>query len=126
MIRDIPRYWTGWGISDISLTVSASAIELRLDRGANRGVWGDASRVPPASSSHDQGAAEGRHGPAEVHRDLGVLHLAAAARGVVVGVDALGGLRAVVVHGPPELADVLDHHRRSVPVPLAKVATPAL
>src|SRR5207247_7129829 len=73
MIRDIPRYWTGWGISDISLTVSASAIELRLDRGANRGVWGDASRVPPASSSHDQGAAEGRHGPAEVHRDLGVL-----------------------------------------------------
>src|SRR5439155_23887306 len=114
MIRDIPRYWTGWGISDISLTVSASAIELRLDRGANRGVWGDASRVPPASSSHDQGAAEGRHCSAEVHRDLGVLHLAAAARGVVVVVEALGGRRAVVVHGRPVFSYGLDHNGHSV------------
>src|SRR5437879_13753812 len=72
--------------------------------------------------SHDQGAAEGRHRPAEVHRDLGVLHLTAAARGVVVGVDALGRLWAVVVHGSPELADILNHHRHSVRVALAEVA----
>src|SRR5436309_14035206 len=89
MIRDIPRYWTGWGTG-----------------------------LPP----QDQGAAEGRHRPAEVHRDLGVLHLTAAARGVVVGVAALGRLRAVVVHGSPELAAILNHHRHSVRVALAAVA----
>src|SRR5437660_1793696 len=89
MIRDIPRYWTGWGTG-----------------------------LPP----QDEGAAEGRHRPAEVHRDLGVLHLPAAARGVVVGVDALGGLRAVVVHGPAGLADVLGHHGHPVRVPLREVA----
>src|ERR671918_384412 len=74
-------------------------------------------------SPHDQGAAGGRHGPAEVHRDPGILDLPAAARGVVIGVDALGGLRAVVVHGPAELADVLDYHGHPVRVPLAQVAT---
>src|SRR2546422_10048446 len=89
MIRDIPRYWTGWGTG-----------------------------LPP----QDQGAAEGRHRPAEVHRDLGVLHLTAAARGVIVRVDALGRLRAVVLHGSPELADVLGHPRPSVRGALAEVA----
>src|SRR2546430_820107 len=86
MIRDIPRYWTGWGTG-----------------------------LPP----QDQGAAEGRHRPAEVHRDLGVLHLTAAARGVGVGVDALGRLRAAVVHGSLDLADALDQHRHPVPAALA-------
>src|SRR3989442_940909 len=80
--------------------------------------WG--MRAP--LSAHDQGAAGGGHGPAEVHRDLGVLHLAAVAGGVIVGVHALGGARAVVVDGATELAHVLDHHRHAVRVPLAQVA----
>src|SRR3990172_1258550 len=90
----MPRYWTGWGIS------------------------GSFS----ASSPQDQGAAGGRDRPAEVHRDLGVLHLAAAAGRVVVGVHALRGARAVVVHGPAELAHVLDHHGHPVRVALAEAA----
>src|SRR2546430_16141723 len=80
----MPRYWTGWGISDPS---------------------------SPDSSAEYEGAASGRHRPAQVHRDLGVLDLPAAARAVVVGVDTLGRLRAIVVHGAAELADILDHHR---------------
>src|SRR5258706_9018139 len=72
--------------------------------------------------AHDQGAAGGGHGPAEVHRDLGVLHLAAVAGGVVERVHALGGARAVVVHGAAELPHVLDHHRHAVRVALAEVA----
>src|SRR5947207_15317154 len=77
---------------------------------------------PSASSAQYQGAAEGRHGPAQVHGDLGVLHLTATARRVVVRVHALGGLRAVVVHGPAELAHVLDHHGHAVGVTLAEMA----
>src|SRR5437879_4632162 len=73
-----------------------------------------------ALSPHDQRAAERRHGPAEVHRDLGVLHLATAARRIVVRVDALGGPRAVVVHGPAELPHALAHHGHAVCVALAQ------
>src|SRR5437867_9800032 len=95
----MPRYWTGWG--------------MRAPR----------DRISDLSSAHDQGAAGGRHGPAEIHRDLDVLHLAAMAGGVVVGVHAVGGAGAVVVHGAAELAHVLDHHRHAVRVALAEVAT---
>src|SRR5467141_3897309 len=91
----MPRNWTGWGMrAPYSLALSA----------------------------HDQGAAGGGHGPAEVHRDLRVLHLTATAGGIVVGVHALGGARAVVVDDAAELAHVLDHHRHAVRVALAEVA----
>src|SRR6266545_7052421 len=73
-------------------------------------------------ASHDERAAGRGHGPAEVHRDLGVLDLAALARGIVVRVDALGGARTVVVHGAAQLAHVLDHHGHAVRVALAEVA----
>src|SRR5438094_4070556 len=69
----------------------------------------------------DHRASGGRHGPAEVHRDLHVLDLAALARAVVVGVQAVDGLRAVIVHGAPKLPDVLDDHVHAVGVPLAHV-----
>src|SRR5256884_5645973 len=91
----MPRYWTGSGINDTS---------------------------SPDSSAEYEGAARGRHGPAQVHRDLGVLDLPAAARAVVVGVDALGRLRAIVLHGAPELADILHHHPHPVRVTLAEEA----
>src|SRR5438309_6027123 len=82
------------------------------------------TREPPTLAPEDQGAAGGRRGPTHVHRDLRVPHLAAAARPVVVGVDALRRSRAVVVGGAPELAHVLDHHAHPVSVALAEV-TPA-
>src|SRR2546429_9869795 len=93
----MPRYWTGSGINDTS---------------------------SPDSSAEYEGAARGRHGPAQGHRDLGVLDLPAAARAVVVGVDALGRLRAIVVHGAAGLAGILDHPRHSVPVTLSEGAAP--
>src|SRR2546428_8249460 len=80
--------------------------------------WGMGGSLSP----EDEGAARRRHRPAEVHRDLGVPDLTAPAGGVVVGVDALGGARAVVVDRPAELADVLDHHGHAVRVALAQVA----
>src|SRR5437867_1993593 len=70
----------------------------------------------------DEGGAGGWHGPAEVHRDLRVLHLSALARRVVVRVPAPRGAGAIVVHGAAELADVLDDHRHAVRVALAEVA----
>src|SRR5439155_22380554 len=52
----------------------------------------------------------------------GVRALPPAARAVVVGVGALGRLRAIVVHSAAQLADILDHHRHAVRVTLAEVA----
>src|SRR4029077_5370602 len=72
--------------------------------------------------THDQGATGRGHGPAEVHRDLGVLDLTTMARRVVVGVHPFGGARAVIVHGTAQLTHVLDHHRHAVGVALAEVA----
>src|SRR3989442_10671577 len=72
--------------------------------------------------SQDERASGGRHGPAQVHRDLWVLHLPAAARRVVIGVNAFGPAGAIVVDGPAELPHVLDHHRHPVGVALAQVA----
>src|SRR5712691_7846280 len=72
-------------------------------------------------SPEDESAARGGHGPAEVHGDFGVLDLAATAGRVVVGVLALGGTGAVVVHGAAELAHVLDDHRHAVRVTLAEM-----
>src|SRR5438477_3021923 len=80
------------------------------------------STLGMGSVPHDQRRSGRRHGPAEVHGDAGVLHLAALARGVVVAVAALGGSRAVVVDLAAELPDVLDHHRHAVGVPLAEMA----
>src|SRR5262245_59717240 len=74
-------------------------------------------------SAQDERAAGRRHRPAQVHGDLGVLHLTAATGGVIVGVDSLRRLRAVVVRGAPELPDVLDDHRHPVRVALAQVTT---
>src|SRR5262249_44272921 len=70
----------------------------------------------------DQGRAGRRHRPSEVHGDAGILDLPAAPGRVVVGVLALGGARAVVVDGAPELAHVLDHHAHAVGVALAEMA----
>src|SRR5262249_57766901 len=56
------------------------------------------------ASPHDERAAGRRHGPAEVHRDLGVLDLAAVAGRIVVGANALGGARAIVGHSAARLA----------------------
>src|SRR5262245_52348994 len=80
--------------------------------------WG----IGASSAPHDERAAGRGHGPAEVHGDLGVLDLTTVARGVVVGVHAFGRARAVV-DGATELADVLAHHRHTVRVALAEVAT---
>src|SRR5262249_1385660 len=82
----------------------------------------DAPRQGHGATAHDQCAARHRRGPAHVHGDLGVPHLAAAAGPVVVAVHALHRVRAVVVDGAAELADVLDHHAHPVRVPLAEVA----
>src|SRR5882724_10219426 len=108
----MPRYWTGWGIK-------GSSFYTRLGRGAP-GPGRPAART--GLVPHDERAAGRGHGPAEVHRDLGVLDLATAARRIVVGVDALGGARAVVVHGAAQLAHVLDHHGHPVRVALAEMA----
>src|SRR6266508_5844783 len=70
----------------------------------------------------DQGGAGRRHGPAEIHRDPGVLHLPALTGRVVVAVLALGSSRAVVVGLAAELADVLDRHGHAMGVPLAEMA----
>src|SRR3989454_1647127 len=108
----MPRYWTGWG-----MTGSFTAGSPRT-----RGPQSPAVLRLALLASHDERAAGRGHGPAEVHRDLGVLDLAALARGIVVRVDALGGARTVVVHGAAELAHVLDHHGHAVRVALAEVA----
>src|SRR5262245_15274958 len=70
----------------------------------------------------DESAARCRGRPAHVHRDLGLADLPAAARAVLVRVDALGRPRAVVVDGAPELSHVLDHHAHAVGVALAEVS----
>src|SRR5215831_1546084 len=75
-----------------------------------------------ALTPHDQGAARHRRRPAHVHGDLGVADLAAATGPVVVRVHALRRVRAVVVDGAAELADVLDDHAHPVGVALAEVA----
>src|SRR5213593_4593955 len=108
----MPRYWTGWG-----MTGSFTAGSPRT-----RGPQSPAVLRLALLASHDERAAGRGHGPAKVHRDLGVLDLAALARGIVVRVDALGGARTVVVHGAAELAHVLDHHGHAVRVALAEVA----
>src|SRR6266508_4975496 len=72
--------------------------------------------------AHDESGAQRWHRPTQVHRDLRIFDLAAAAGGVVVGVHALGAPGAVVVHGAAELADVFDHHGHAVGVALAQVA----
>src|SRR5262249_17981580 len=82
--------------------------------------WGTMSGLP-SSTSQNERASRGRHRPAEIHRDLRVLHLAALAGRVVIGVHAVGGLWAVVVHGAAELAYVLDDHVHAVGVALAEV-----
>ena len=63
-------------------------------------------------------------GPAQVGGDLAVLHLAAAALAVVVGVLALavGPDGAGVVDVVAQLAHVLDHHVHAVRVALAEMA----
>src|SRR2546428_8910081 len=108
----MPRYWTGWGMAG-SFTAGSPR---------TRGPQPPAVLRLALLASHDERAAGRGHGPAEVHRDLGVLDLAALARGIVVRVDALGGARTVVVHGAAELAHVLDHHGHAVRVALADVA----
>src|SRR6266542_2954332 len=64
----------------------------------------------------DQGGAGGRHGPAEVHGDPGVPHLATLSWRVVVAVLALGPSGTGIVDLAAELADVLDHHGHAVGV----------
>src|SRR5437870_5358446 len=76
---------------------------------------------PPSSSSQNERAPGGRHRPAEIHRDLGVLDLAAFAGRVIVGVHAVGGLGTVVVGGAAELPHVLDDHVHAVRVAFAEV-----
>src|SRR6185503_15512797 len=78
--------------------------------------------VRSPSVVEDQGRAGRRHRPSEVHGDSGILDLPAAPRRVVVGVLALGGAGAVVVHRAAELAHVLDHHAHAVGVALAEMA----
>src|SRR6185369_1453656 len=75
----------------------------------------------PLSVVEDQGRAGGRHRPAEVHGDARVLDLPALALRVIVGVLALGGARAIVVHRPAQLAHVLDDHAHPVGVSLAEM-----
>src|SRR5262245_11270134 len=123
MTSAIPRYWTGCGISSISLPTVAGPIGRRSIV-PRIGGFGGPCRGPPSSSSpQNERAAGRRYRPAEIHRDLGVLHLAALARRVVVGVHALGGSWAVIVHGAAELAYVLDDHVHAVGVALAEVTT---
>src|SRR2546422_9885580 len=108
----MPRYWTGWGRTG-SLTAGSPR---------TRGPQPPAVLRLALLASHDERAAGRGHGPAEVHRDRGVLDLTAVTRGIVVRVDALGGARTVVVHRAAELAHVLDHHGHAVRVALAEVA----
>src|SRR3990167_9730655 len=79
--------------------------------------------VRPLLVPHAHGRAGARIGPAHVGRHLALLHLAAAALAVVVGVPAL----AVGPHGTgivgivAELAHILDHHVEAVPITLAEM-----
>src|SRR5215203_5592144 len=79
--------------------------------------------VRPLLVPHDHGRPGARIGPAPVGRHLALLHLAAAALAVVIGVPAL----AVWPHGTgivgvmAKLAHVLDHHVQPVRITLAEM-----
>src|SRR5512140_3631431 len=75
--------------------------------------------------SHDHGRSCAGHRPAEIGRDLGVFHLAAAALAIVVSMPApaIGPDRTAIVGIVAELADVLDHHGDAVGVALTEMAT---
>src|SRR5215813_5132843 len=83
-----------------------------------------ASVFPPLPALHNHGRTGAGHGPAEIRTQLGILHLAASAFAVVIGVPALavGPDRTGIVHVAAQLAHVLDDHVHAVGVALAEVA----
>src|SRR5215510_2621017 len=100
-ISAIPRWTTGSGLA-LGMGPSppgargSGVVGLPVNGrpGRRRIVW--KSKSDP---TEDEGAAGGGGGPAHVHGDASVADLPAAARAVLVRVEALGGARAVVVDG---------------------------
>src|SRR5438045_8448173 len=76
------------------------------------------------SPPHHHGRSGAGHRPAEIGGQLGVLHLAATALAIIVGMLplAIGPDRTAVVGIVAELTHILDHHGDAMGIAFAEMA----